>query len=127
MVKMRWNQLPLVQATCPQVICLPCRSKTLQNVDIQCSPDIHSIADIEKFSDRILEAEKICDKQEMEQFPNEGDDIQVIHHGADILQYCTADRNVPVYFFSYTGIFSHRYITSISKFFFSSGKIQICC
>ena len=30
-----------------------------------------------KFSDRILEAEKICDKQEMEQFPNEGDDIQV--------------------------------------------------
>ena len=56
----------------------------------------------------------------MEQFPNEGDDIQVIHHGADILQYCTADRNVPVYFFSYTGIFSHRYITSISKFFFSA-------
>ena len=31
------------------------------------------------FSDRILEAEKICDKQEMEQFPNEGDDIQVAH------------------------------------------------
>ena len=29
------------------------------------------------FSDRILEAEKICDKHEMEQFPNDADDIQV--------------------------------------------------
>ena len=28
--------------------------------------------------DRILEAEKICDKHEMEQFPNEGDDLQVL-------------------------------------------------
>jgi len=27
-------------------------------------------------TDRILEAEKICDKHEMEQFPNEGDDLQ---------------------------------------------------
>ena len=30
------------------------------------------------FPDRILEAEKICDKHEMEQFPNEGDDLQVL-------------------------------------------------
>ena len=30
------------------------------------------------FPDRILEAEKICDKHEMEQFPNEGDDLQVV-------------------------------------------------
>ena len=44
-----------------------------------CSVHVIFAAFYWKCSDRILEAEKICDKQEMEQFPNEGDDLQVLY------------------------------------------------
>ena len=86
-----------------------------------CAGCIIFTASHESFSDRILEAEKICDKQEMEQFPNEGDDIQVIHLGGDILQilYLYIFLVVPVYFHLV-------YLQVIQRYFFS-GKIQICC
>ena len=76
------------QATCPQVI-FPLTYS-----------DIFAAFFLILFSDRILEAEKICDKQEMEQFPNEGDDIQVeiydirnIYKIQSLVKYSYTDTN----------------------------------
>ena len=79
MVKKRSSQLPSDLETC-QLVRISHKSKILRNSTFEYLQwlDIFNKISDDYFPDRILEAEKICDKHEMEQFPNEGDDLQVV-------------------------------------------------